>query len=445
MQLPLIPAPRTFEPTGLLVDPATLELTEAVVPRLSFTPAFGPDEAYELTLAPSGARLTALGPGGLLRGRTSWEALRAHGGPVPAGRILDEPRFPWRGLMVDVSRHFYPVAEVKALLDRMAGLKLNRFHWHLVDDQGWRLEIPGYPRFTEVGAWRQKPDRPVYGGFYTAADVAEVLAYAEARGIVVVPEIELPGHSSAALASYPELSCTGAPEAVATRWGILDAVYCASSEAAARILEDVLAYVCDLFPGRWIHIGGDEVVRTRWEACPRCQAKIEAEGLDGVEGLEAAFFRRFLAFVEARGKTPIGWNELFEHRIPTSVVVQWWHRPDLAIKTLRAGNPLLVSPVEFCYFDYPYTAEDPWYVPTFMKITPVEKVYANPVVPAGCEALADGIWGGEACLWTEQVPPDQAGRRLDGRLEAFAEVYWTFDRRPGWADFEARVKSTRVV
>jgi hexosaminidase len=342
--------------------------------------------------------------------------------------------------MLDVSRHFYPVAEVKAVLDRMAALKLNRFHWHLVDDQGWRLEIAGYPRFTEVGAWRTARDGSRYGGYYSASDVAEVVAYAEARAIVVVPEIELPGHSMAGLASYPELSCTGTDEVVSTQWGILDGVYCASSLPAAQILEDVLAEVCRLFPGPWVHIGGDEVVRTRWEVCPRCQAKIRAEGLDGTNGLEAAFFRRFLAFVEAQGKTPIGWNELFEHTIPRNIPVQWWHRPDLARKTLEAGNPLLVSDVEYCYFDYPYAETDPWFIKTFMKVTPIEKVYANPVIPAGCDQWASQIWGGEACLWTEQVPPSEIDRRLEGRLEAFAEVYWTFDRRPGWEDFQRRTR-----
>lgn len=445
MQLPLVPCPRAFHPNGQTVDPASLPLVETLVSRLGFIPSFVPGEAYELDFGPGGATLKALAPEGLIQGRSTWRALQRWGSGLPAGRIEDEPRFSWRGFMLDVSRHFYPVAEVKAVLDRMAALKLNRFHWHLVDDQGWRLEIPGYPKFTEVGAWRTAADGSRYGGWYSAAEVAEVVAYAAERAIVVVPEIELPGHSMAALASYPELSCTGTPEAVATRWGILDGVYCAASEPAARILEAVLTEVCRLFPGPWVHIGGDEVVRTRWEHCPRCQEKIRTEGLDGTNGLEAAFFRRFLAFVEAQGKTPLGWNELFEHTIPRNVPVQWWHRPDLARKTLEAGNPLLVSDVEYCYFDYPYEESDPWYIKSFMRLTPVEKVYANPVVPAGCEAWADQIWGGEACLWTEQVPPTEIERRIRGRLEAFAEVYWTFDRRPGWTDFESRARTLKLL
>lgn len=445
MQLPIIPAPRAFYPSGSTVDPRSLVLNEALVPALGFLPTHGADEAYELVYGPSGATLKALTPAGLTHGRTTWKALQASPVPLEAGRIEDEPRFGWRGFMLDVSRHFYPVSAIKGLLDRMAALKLNRFHWHLVDDQGWRLEVPGYPKFTEVGAWRTGEDGRPYGGFYTAADVAEVVAYAAARAITVVPEIELPGHSMAALASYPELSCSGAPEKVATEWGILDGVYCAASEPAARILEAVLDHVCRSFPGPWVHIGGDEVVRTRWERCSRCQAKIAAEGLNGVEGLEGAFFRRFLSFVEARGKTPLGWNELFEHTIPRNVPVQWWHRPDLAAKTLQAGNPLLVSDVRYCYFDYPFVETDPWYEKSFMLLTPVEKVYANPVVPEGCDALAAGIWGGECCLWTERVPPAEADRRLRGRMEAFAEVYWTFDRRPGWPSFEERAKNLGIV
>jgi len=443
--LPLVPAPRAFLPSGGEILPSTLTLTESLVPQLGFVPTFVPDEAYELEFGPRGASLRALSPAGLNHGRTTWNALVASGSPVPAGTVEDEPRFPWRGLMLDVSRHFYPVTEVKALIDKLASLKLNRFHWHLVDDQGWRLEIPAYPKFTEVGAWRIQKDGTRYGGFYTTADVHDVVAYAAARSIIVVPEIELPGHSLAALAAYPELSCTGAPEKAETKWGIFDGVYCASSEPAARILEAVLDEVCRLFPSPWIHIGGDEVVRTRWEACPRCQAKIQAEGLAGVAGLEAAFFHRFIAFLGARGKTAIGWNELFEHTIPKTIPVQWWHRPDLARKTLETGNPLLVSDVEYCYFDYPYTEADPWFIKTFMKVTPVEKVYANPVIPAGCEAWVDKIWGGEACLWTEQAPPTEAKNRLAGRLEAFAEVYWTFDKRPGWASFQTRAKGLGLL
>jgi hexosaminidase len=396
------------------VAPSRLVLSEALVPQLSFVPAHGPGEAYELELLPEGARLTALSAAGLCYGRTTWQALQAAGTTVPAGTIQDEPRFPWRGLMLDCSRHFFPVPIIKDLLDRLAELKLNRFHWHLVDDQGWRLEIPAYPKFTEIGAWRVEKDGTRYGGYYSTADVAEVIAYAAERSIVVVPEIELPGHSLAALAAYPELSCTGAPEKVETQWGIFDGVYCVSSEAGLKILEDVLGEVCRLFPSPWIHIGGDEVIRTRWETCPRCQAKIRDEGLAGVAGLEAAFFHRFIAFLQARGKTPIGWNELFEHVIPKNVPVQWWHRTDLAQKTLEAGNPLLVSDIEYCYYDYPYTENDPWYEKSFMKITPVEKVYQNPVVPEGCELLIDGVWGGEACLWSERLLPQELPQRLDG-------------------------------
>jgi hexosaminidase len=438
--LPLVPAPRHFTPASGTVDVSHLALTEAVVTSLGFAPTYQPNEAYELVLAPQGARLTALSPEGLAHGRTTWKALLAAGVPLPAGTIQDEPRFGWRGLMLDCSRHFFPVSIIKDILDRLAELKLNRFHWHLVDDQGWRLEIPAYPRFTEVGAWRIEKNGTRYGGFYTAAEVAEVIAYAAERSIIVVPEIELPGHSLAALASYPQLSCSGAPEKVETQWGIFDGVYCASSEPALKILEDVLDEVCRQFPSPWIHIGGDEVIRDRWEACPRCQEKIRAEGLNGVAGLEAAFFHRFIAFLQARGKTPIGWNELFEHAIPQNVPVQWWHRTDLAQKTLETGNPLLVSDIEYCYYDYPYTENDPWYEKSFMKITPAVKVYQNPVVPQGCEAHIDRIWGGEACLWSERLEPHQWPQRLDGRIEAFAEVYWTFDRRPGWESFSRRLR-----
>jgi len=248
-ELPLVPAPRSFVPSyGLASGKAVLN--EALVPQLGFVPRFVAEEAYELEFDEAGARLRALSPAGLQHGRTTWNTLSALE-TFPAGKIEDEPRFRWRGLMLDCSRHFYPVTDIKALLDKLAELKLNRFHWHLVDDQGWRLEIPGYPKFTQVGAWRTQPDGKLYGGFYSKAEVVEIVAYAAQKSIVVVPEIELPGHSLAALASYPELSCSGAPEKVETRWGIFDGVYCASSEPAARILEDVLEEVCRLFPKVW--------------------------------------------------------------------------------------------------------------------------------------------------------------------------------------------------
>jgi hexosaminidase len=428
-QLTLIPAPRQFQSTGEQLDPSTAAVTELLVERLSFVPRFVAQEAYELVLAPGKVTLRALSPAGLRHARATWAQLKGQPS-VPAGVLRDEPRFAWRGLMLDCSRHFFPVAHIKRLLDRMASLKLNRFHWHLVDDQGWRLEVPSLPRLTELAG----------GEFYSTANVREVVAYAQERGITIVPEIELPGHSGAALAAYPELSCTGEAMDVPQRWGILPHVYCASSEVAARMLETILEETCRLFPGPYVHIGGDEVVRSSWEVCPRCQQKIREENLPGVEGLEAAFFRRMIAFLQVRGKTAVGWNEMFEHHIPQTTVVQYWHNPEYAKRSLEAGNPLLSSSTEFCYFDYPYTETDEWYDAKYMKPTPVQKVYANPVVPAGCADLVAGILGGECCLWTEHVTPGDESARLDGRLEAFAEVYWSFDARPGWESFQKRAR-----
>ncbi|MEI8096103.1 MAG: beta-N-acetylhexosaminidase [Spirochaetales bacterium] len=435
----LLPAPREFVASAGILDPRTLTVSESLVPQLGFEPQFVRAEAYEITLSPGVAELKALHPLGLGHARTTWAQLATQPS-IPAGVIRDEPRFSWRGLMLDCARHFFPVPTILALLDRLASLKLNRFHWHLVDDQGWRLEIPGLPRLTELSA----------GGYYSTADVQTVVAYAQSRGITVVPEIELPGHSGSAIAAYPKFSCTGQPLEMPTSWGILPHVYCASSEKAASMLETILQETCRLFPGPWVHIGGDEVVRAAWEVCPRCQAKIRAEGwdqngADGVLALEAAFFRRMIAFLASHGKTAVGWNEMFEHEIPRSAVVQWWHRPDLAQRSLEAGNPLLSSSTEFCYFDYPYTNHDSWYEPRYMKLTPVATVYANPVVPPGCESLMAGIQGGEACLWTEHVSPEVLGERLDGRLEALAEVYWSFDRRPGYDSFLSRAGALGLI
>jgi hexosaminidase len=450
--LPLIPYPRNWQPAAggpAGFDPAGVPVQARLVASLGFAPQHRPEEAYELELGPDGIELRALAEPGLRHARASLAALMAARRPgaapdapvrLPAGLIQDEPRFAWRGFMLDCARHFYPLADIKALIDRLAALKFNRFHWHLVDDQGWRLDIPELPRLTAVGAWRTEADGSRHGGFYTAAHARELVGYAAERGITVVPEIELPGHSSAAIAAYPEVSCSAQPCPVENRWGIFDKVYCVSSPTARRFLETVFAEVIRIFPGQWVHIGGDEVVRSAWEACPRCQAALREGRMSGVAELEADFFRHFIAWLAARGRTAIGWNELFEHAVPRSTVIQWWLHPEFARKALAAGNPLLVSNTEYSYLDYPYTAQDYWYR-DFMKPLPTEKVYANPVVPEGCEALIDGILGGEACLWSEQVPPRLIGERLDGRLEAFAEVYWSFDQRPGWDSFSRRLAS----
>ncbi len=440
-ELPIIPAPRAFFPSGRSFSPQGVAVSERLVDpasgELGFQPRHVPDEAYAMLLQASGIEIRALSPRGLHHARSTLAQLLA-AEAVPCGIIQDEPRFAWRGFMLDCSRHFYPVAAILAHLDRLAALKYNRFHWHLVDDQGWRIEVPALPRLTEIGAWRLQADGSRYGGFYTTADILRIVAYASERGITVVPEIELPGHSAAALAAYPELSCSGEAGAVINDWGIFDKIYCASSEQSFRILETVLDEVCRLFPGNWVHIGGDEVIRTAWERCPRCQEMIRTQELGNEAGLEARFFRHFIGYLASRGKTAIGWSELFEHDIPQNIPIQWWLHPELAIKALKAGNPLLVSNTQYSYFDYPYTINDPWFK-DFMVPLPVEKVYANPVVPEGGEAWIDQILGGEACLWTEQVPPATIVERLHGRLEAFAEVYWCFDRRPGWESFSRRL------
>jgi len=427
--LPAIPAVRTFTPGHTNFSPPGTPVTEALVEVLGFVPRFTPSEAYEIELDAKGVKLRALDPAGLSHARATWNQLKGQK-QLPSGLIQDEPRFEWRGLMLDCVRHFFPVANLKLLLDRMASLKLNRFHWHLVDDQAWRLQISSLPRLTALSGQ----------DFYSTADVVDIVGYAASRGITVVPEIELPGHSSAAIAAYPELSCTGQNIEVPRTWGIFEQVYCASSEKAASILEAVLEETCRLFPGPWVHIGGDEVIRKAWEACPRCQEKIRSESLAGERGLEEVFIQRFIAYLGARGKTAVGWNEMVEHKVPLSAVAQWWLHPDLAKKSLEAGNPLLSSNTEYCYFDYPYTSENSWYDEKYMKVIPVSKVYENPVVPPGCEHLAGGILGGEACLWTEHLTAGQENTRLDGRLEALAEVYWSFDARPGFPSFLERAR-----
>ena len=284
-QLTLVPAPRSFTPTtGTMATAGAVIRVEGPdqpgpASGLSAIPGI-PAESYRLEIAPEGITITADHPAGIYRGRqTARQLLESGQAEIPCGVIEDSPAFAWRGMLLDCGRHFMPLDVIKHTLDQLALHKFNVLHWHLNEDQGWRLDVPGYPKLAEVAAWRTQTDGTVYGGFYTEADVREIVAYAAERHITVVPEIELPGHSVAALAAYPELSCTGGPFAVETQWGVHEDVYCAGNEQVFAFLEDVLHYTMSVFPSRYIHIGGDECPKERWMACARCQQRIADENL----------------------------------------------------------------------------------------------------------------------------------------------------------------------
>jgi hexosaminidase len=309
------------------------------------------------------------------------------------------------------------VDSIKALLDKLALHKFNVLHWHLTEDQGWRLEIPGYPRLTEIGAWRTEIDGSTHGGFYTADDVRDVVAYAEARGINIVPEIEMPGHSVAALAAYPEFSCTGGPFEVETQWGIHRDVFCPGRDETFAFLEDVLTHVMEIFPGRYIHIGGDEVPKERWRDCEHCQARIRDEGLTGEDDLQSWFIGRIGEFLAVHDRRLIGWDEILTGGLPgdpDTYVIQAWRGMDEAAAAANAGHDVIVSPTSHAYFDY-----DP-------GVLDLQQVFDFRPVPAGLDETATRhILGGQMNLWTEYIPQARVDTMLFPRLAAMAEALWT--------------------
>lgn len=372
---------------------------------------------------------------------------------VPAVHITDWPRFQWRGLMLDVSRHFYTKAEVEKLLDAMALYKLNRFHWHLVDDQGWRIEIKKYPRLTEIGAWRAGvgfglasnsttaygPDTR-YGGYYTQDDIREVVAYAAARHIMVVPEIEMPGHSLAALAAYPQFGTGGGPFEVPMRGGVNPGIYSPANDATFQFLDNVLTEVFQLFPSPYIHIGGDEVPGGPWKKDPANRALMEREGLKTPDELESWFIRRIEKFVNANGKTLIGWSEITRGGLAKNAVVMDWIGGGL--EAASAGHDVVMTPTSNCYFDYCQSrdrAAEPLAIGGFL---PLQKVYDFEPIPANLPPEFDKhILGAQGNLWTEYVANmKHAEYMIFPRECALAEVTWSARDSRNYDDFLRRLK-----
>lgn len=359
---------------------------------------------------------------------------------LPAMTVRDQPAFAYRGMHLDVCRHFFDVDFVKRYLDLMAEHKMNRFHWHLTEDQGWRIEIKRYPRLTEVGAWRnasqvgpygdQRFDSTRYGGFYTQDEVREIVAYAAARHITVVPEIELPGHARAALAAYPQLSCTGIEQPVATGWGVFDDVYCAGNDSVFTFLEGVLDEVLALFPGEYIHIGGDECPKTRWHDCAQCQARLKAEDLADEHALQSYFIRRIEAYLNSRGRQIIGWDEILEGGLAPNATVMSWRGEAGGIAAAKAGHDAIMTPGTPCYWDH-YQSKDPGEPHAIGGFNPVESVYLyNPVPAELTDDESKRILGAQANLWTEYVlTPEQAEYMILPRQLALAEVLWAGPRR----------------
>lgn len=438
-----------------------LHLTNVIeVTTSNANPALGP-EGYEL-LVNADSILIRGQPAGLFYGLQSLLQLlpqiSSDSRPtnavlrIPCVHIEDQPRFKWRGLMLDVSRHFFSKDEVKQLLDAMAVYKLNTFHWHLTDDQGWRIEIKKYPRLTEVGAWRKSigfgldpksaiaygPDGR-YGGYYTQDDIREVVAYAKSLHITIVPEIDMPGHSSAALAAYPQLSCTGDPFKTDLPAGIFDGVYCAGNEESFSFLQDVFSEVFELFPDNYVHIGGDEVLTNNWHNCAKCQAVMKKEGFKNDIELEGYFIRRMEKFIASRQRIPIGWSEIAHGGLTDDAVLMDWIGG--AVEAATSDHDVIMCPFTDCYFDH-YQSHDRSHEPRAMGgYLPLEQVYAFEPIPTNLPAqYQPHILGAQANIWTEYMPSlKQVEYMTFPRLCALSEVVWSATAARNWDDFQKRM------
>ncbi|MBD3242575.1 MAG: family 20 glycosylhydrolase, partial [Chitinivibrionales bacterium] len=482
----IIPQPVSLKPgqgrfaldgaTSIVADPAARAVAEYAAARLgapygrpltvsesaggdpvigyTIDPACDPpsESGYRLSVEPARVDLRAKTPLGLVHGTQTLRQLQhADHSSLPACEIVDYPRFDWRGSLLDACRHFWSVADTKRYIDLLALYKMNVLHWHLTEDQGWRIESKAYPRLTEIAAWRDDGHGGTYGGFYTQDEIRDVVAYAAARGITIVPEVEMPGHSVAALAAYPDLACTGGPFEVRTAWGVSEDIYCAGNEKVFTFLETILDEVMSLFPSKHIHIGGDESPKQRWEACPRCQQRIRDESLRDEFELQKYFINRIERFLASHGKVLIGWDEILETRaagvghetvidydesggalaLTRDAVVQSWRGIEGGTAAARSGHDVIMSPTTHCYLDYS------------VEHTTTEKSYSFEPVPAELSAEeAARILGLEGNVWTERIADrDRWDYMVFPRLCALAEAGWSPAATRSWRAFRERLQA----
>lgn len=396
---------------------------------------------------------------------------------LPAVTIDDAPKFNYRGMHLDVSRHFFSVEFIKKYIDILALHKMNRFHWHLTEDQGWRIEIKRYPRLSAIAAWRKGTieghypgtgnDNKKYGGYYTQEQIKEIIDYASKQHITVIPEIELPGHSSAAIAAYPFLSCfpseptevphdlmsdaskraqsSGQNKIVQESWGIYKDVYCAGKETTFEFLENVLDEVIALFPSEYIHIGGDECPKQNWERCPNCQKRIKQEGLKDEHELQSYFISRIEGYVNKQGKKIIGWDEILEGGLAPNATVMSWRGNKGGIEAAKAQHEVIMTPNSHCYFDH-YQSEDKENEPLAIGgYLPVKKVYSfNPIPEELDSTNHEYIIGGQANLWTEYISTEEhAEYMLLPRLTALSEALWSTNENRDWEKFKFKLNQFR--
>ena len=445
----------SFRPT---VKDAENEMTNVIY--LAMEPDnFDNKDAYQIIVNEKVIKITSSNTSGIFYGiQTLRKSIPVDNNmtkiALPAGVINDWPRFAYRGMHLDVSRHFFPIDSIKVYIDVMAMHNLNKFHLHITDDQGWRIEIKKYPKLTEIGAWRSGTiigktmayDTIRHGGFYTQEELRDLVKYAEDRHITIIPEIDLPGHMLAALASYPELGCTGGPYEVWKRWGVSEDVICAGNEQAMQFLEDVLLEVMDIFPSEYIHIGGDEVPRDRWVECPKCQAKIKELGIKGDDKhsaedyLQSYVMSRMEQFVENHGRHIIGWDEMLDGELAPNATVMSWRGSSGGYKAAKMGHNVIMTPNDYLYFDYYQSLDTDSEPEAGGGYNSVKKVYSLEPIPEGLTKDEEKyILGPQANIWTEYTSEfNVVLYRMLPRLGALAEVQWCNPEQKNYDDFVKR-------
>ena len=433
-----IDADRIFENEHKLLKTALTTEFNLIEDRNSRLIQFSKDESFEadeymLSINKNNITIKASNPRGIFYGTQSLIQLMEMNKNqleirLPICEIKDWPSFKHRGMLMDCCRHFFDKEVIKKYIDLLAYFKMNTLHWHLTEDQGWRIEIEKYPLLTEIGS-KRKDSTGIYEGYYTKKDIKEIIDYAAKRHINIIPEIEFPGHSQAAIASYPQLSCTGNPIDVATDWGVFKDIYCAGNDSVYTFMEDVLGEVIELFPSPYIHIGGDEAPKTRWENCPKCQKRIKDENLKDEHELQSYFIKRIEKYLNSKGKIFIGWDEILEGGLAKNAIVQSWRGMNGGIEAAKHGNKVIMSPTSHAYFDYS------------IKTTDLKKVYEFDPIPNELDSIQQKlILGGECNLWSEHIPnEDQLDKMAFPRLLAMAEVLWSYPKERKYKSFLSRV------
>lgn len=450
------------ESTGYKLS--TKEINNKIPQRaiaLTIDKTIAEQEGYTLAVTSDGILIKGSTANGIFYGiQTLRKAIpvNAKGQPIsmPGVLIKDQPRFSYRGMHLDVGRHFFPVQFIKEYIDLLALHNMNTFHWHLTEDQGWRIEIKKYPKLTEIGSIRERTvvgrntqeyDNTPHSGFYTQEQAKEIVEYAKKRYITVIPEIDLPGHMLAALTAYPELGCTGGPYKVAQRWGVFDDVLCIGNEKSLTFLEDVLAEIVSIFPSKYIHIGGDEAPRTYWKTCPKCQARIKEENLKAdahhtaEDRLQSYCMARIENYLNSKGRQVIGWDEILEGDVAPNATVMSWRGVEGGIKAAQLGHDVIMTPNTYCYFDYYQTTntkKEPLAIGGYL---PIEKVYNMEPLPAQLtEDEKKHIIGVQANVWTEYIPTTkQVEYMILPRMAALSEVQWTQPDKKDYKDFSKRL------